>query len=124
MRCSQLSSTSRRCLPPTARATDSVEISQASFSPSVLATVDGTRPGSDNEASSTIPPVFKVGEEVTDGFDGERGLPDAAGARQGHYPIGRDEVSHKLRSRGPTDQARNERGKIVRRWRSGCAGQG
>ena len=69
-------------------------------------------------------PVFKVGEEVTDGFDGERGLPDAAGARQGHHPIGRDEVSDKLRSRGPTDQARNERGKIVRRWRSGCAGQG
>ena len=43
------------------------------------------------------PPIFKVGEEVTDGFDGERGLPDATGARQGHHPIGGDEVSHKLR---------------------------
>src|SRR5258708_23971148 len=58
----QLSSTSTRCLPPTARATDSAEISPASFSPSVLATVDGTRPGSDSEASSTShPPSSKSG---------------------------------------------------------------
>src|ERR1700722_6896748 len=68
------------------------------------------------------PPVFKVGEKVTDGFDGERALPDAAGARQGHHPIGRNEVSDKLASRGPTDQALDERRKIVRRRRSGYAG--
>jgi hypothetical protein len=62
MTCSQLSSTSRRCLPPAARATDSAEISPASFSPSVLATVDGTRPGSDSEASSTIHPPSSKSE--------------------------------------------------------------
>ena len=39
--------------------------------------------------------------------------------RQGHDPIGRDEILYKLASRGPADQASNERGKIVRRW---CAG--
>jgi hypothetical protein len=70
------------------------------------------------------PPVFKVGEKVTDGFDGQRGLSDAAGAGQSHHSIGRNEVSDGLASLGPTNQTRNDRGKIVRRRRSGCAGQG
>jgi hypothetical protein len=42
--------------------TNSAEISPVTFSPSVGATVDGTRPGSDSEASSTIqPPSSKSG---------------------------------------------------------------
>jgi len=54
MTCSQLSRTRRSFLSPMARAAASEEISPlASFRPMALATVEGTRSGSDSEASST-----------------------------------------------------------------------
>ncbi len=57
MTCSQLSRTSRSFFPPTARATASAEwTSDPSLSPSTPATADGTRCGSDSDASSTSHP--------------------------------------------------------------------
>jgi len=95
------------------------KISAASFiSPSVLATVDGTRPGSDSEASSTIHPRFKVGEEVTGtGLVASEVLPMPPGLVKVTTGIGRVRVSQTAQAAARTDHPRFfiSRVKIVRR---------